>query len=63
MGKTFDHQKYNMVFCSVCNGKGKLPKNSDEFEVCKECGGFGLIKKEMGTFEEAENEEQTAKVS
>ena len=63
MGKTFNPKKYNMVFCSVCNGKGKLPKNPDGFDVCKECGGFGFIKKEMGIFEEVENEEQTVKVS
>jgi DnaJ-class molecular chaperone len=57
MGKTFNPQKYNMVFCSVCNGKGKLRKNPYEFDVCKECGGFGLIKNEMGTFEEVKNGE------
>ena len=63
MGKTFDPTKYNMVFCPLCKGKGRLDKNPDGFVVCKECGGFGFIKKEMGIFEEVENEEQTAKVS
>jgi DnaJ-class molecular chaperone len=57
MGKTFDPEKYNLVFCPVCHGKGKLPKDPDEFDVCKECGGFGLIKKEKGMLKEAENEE------
>jgi len=57
MGKTFDPEKYNLVFCPVCNGKGKLPKDPDEFDVCKECGGFGLIKKEKEMLKEAENEE------
>jgi len=62
MGKTFDPTKYNMVLCPLCKGKGRLDKNPDGFDVCKECGGFGFIKKEMGIFEEVENEE-TAKVS
>jgi DnaJ-class molecular chaperone len=63
MGKTFNPEKYNMVFCSVCNGKGKLPKNPDKFDVCRRCGGFGLIKKESEIFEEVEDREQTVKVS
>jgi len=46
MEKTFNPEKYNMAFCPLCNGNGKLPKNPDGFDVCKECGGFGLIKKE-----------------
>ena len=45
MRKTFNPEKYNMAFCPVCNGKGKLPTNSGGFDVCKECGGFGAIKK------------------
>ena len=58
MGKTFNPKKHNMVFCSVCNGKGKLPRNSNEFDVCRRCGGFGLIKDESEIFEEVENREQ-----
>ena len=46
MGRTFTPQKYKMVFCPVCNGKGKLPKNPHSFEVCKECGGFVFVKRE-----------------
>jgi len=46
MGKTFTPQKYRMVFCPVCNGKGKLPKNAHGFDVCKECGGFGFVKRQ-----------------
>jgi len=42
-----------MVFCPVCNGKGKLPKNADEFDVCRRCGGFELIKKESEIFEKS----------
>jgi len=63
MGKAFEPGKYNMVLCPLCKGKGRLDKNPGGFDVCKECGGFGFIKKEMGIFEEVENEEQTAKVS
>jgi DnaJ-class molecular chaperone len=46
MGKAFDPEKYGMTFCPFCQGDGKLPKPTEGFEVCKECGGFGLIKKE-----------------
>ncbi len=63
MGKNFDPQKYNMVFCSSCNGKGKLPESHDELEVCRRCGGFGFIKKESEIFEGVEDREQIIKVS
>ena len=46
MDKTFDPEKYGMTFCPLCKGDGKLAKMPEGFEVCKECGGFGLIKKE-----------------
>jgi DnaJ-class molecular chaperone len=46
MDKTFDPEKYKMTFCPFCKGDGNLPKTPEGFEVCKECGGFGLIKKE-----------------
>ena len=52
MGKTINPEKYNMVLCSICNGKGKLPKNPRGFDVCKECGGFGFIKKDNKKAEE-----------
>ena len=45
MDKTFNPEKYEMTFCPLCQGDGKLPKPPEGFEVCKECGGFGLIKK------------------
>jgi len=45
MEKTFDPEKYNMVFCPLCMGKGKFLKDPDGFDVCTSCGGFGLIKK------------------
>lgn len=46
MGKTFDPTKFNMVLCPLCKGEGRLPKKPDGFDVCKECGGFGFIKRE-----------------
>ena len=46
MEKSFDPEKYEMTFCPLCQGDGKLAKTPEGFEVCKECGGFGLIKKE-----------------
>ncbi len=50
MEKTFDPEKYEMVFCPICKGKGKLPRNASGFDVCRLCGGFGLIKKESEIF-------------
>ena len=47
MEKAADPGKYNMVFCPVCNGEGKLSKGLAGSVVCKECGGFGLIKKKF----------------
>jgi DnaJ-class molecular chaperone len=37
-------EKYGMVSCPRCNGLGKFFRNSKEFEVCMECGGFGAIR-------------------
>ncbi len=56
MKRIDDPEKYKMVFCSVCNGEGKLPKkNPGGFGVCKKCGGFGLIKKESNISEDVED--------
>ena len=46
MGKTFDPEKYNMAFCPVCNGSGRLPKHPKGFDVCGKCGGFGFVRDE-----------------
>jgi DnaJ-class molecular chaperone len=46
MDKIFDPEKYGMVFCPDCEGKGKLPNNPDGFLVCSRCGGSGAIRKE-----------------
>ena len=46
MNKTFDPEKYGMLLCPLCDGKGFIinPKR----KCCTKCGGFGLIKKENG---------------
>jgi len=51
MGKDFVPEKYGMVICPLCNGKGFLIKPVDQINVmlrrvCATCGGFGAIKKE-----------------
>ena len=46
MDEAFDPEKYNMVFCPVCNGRGRLPKQPKGFDVCGKCGGFGFVKNE-----------------
>ncbi len=46
-GKIFSPEKYDMIVCPVCEGKGKVPKNPKGLDVCTGCGGFGLIKKEL----------------
>ena len=54
MDKNFAPEKYGMVICPLCNGKGFLIKGSDQINValrrpCTKCGGFGAIKKEEVT--------------
>ncbi len=46
MGKVFDPENIGMVVCPFCSGKGKLPDDRDNFRVCSQCGGFGMVKKE-----------------
>ncbi len=46
MEKIFNPEKYGMVFCPDCNGKGKIPKNLGGLNVCPKCGGSGLVKEE-----------------
>jgi len=37
-------ERYGMISCPECNGRGKIFKNLKEFEVCTSCGGFGAIR-------------------
>jgi DnaJ-class molecular chaperone len=46
MIKIFYPEKYGLLFCPDCKGKGKLPKNPGGFIVCSRCGGSGVVKKE-----------------
>lgn len=46
MDKVFNPEKYGMVFCPDCKGKGKLQKNPHGLIVCSRCGGCGAIRKE-----------------
>ena len=39
-----------MVFCPVCNGNGKLTKAPGGFDVCRKCGGFGLVERELDKY-------------
>jgi DnaJ-class molecular chaperone len=60
MDKNFAPEKYGMVLCPVCSGKGFLIKYSDQTnfalrKVCARCGGFGAIRKEEETFENLGN--------
>ena len=52
MDKTFNPEKYGILRCPDCKGKGKLPKGPDGFIVCSRCGGNGFIKKEKKASEE-----------
>jgi DnaJ-class molecular chaperone len=42
----FDPGKYGMVFCPDCRGSGKSFHDARGVNVCRVCGGFGLIKKQ-----------------
>jgi len=42
----FDPGKYGMIFCPDCGGSGKSFHDASGINVCKRCGGFGLIKKQ-----------------
>jgi len=55
MNKVFFPEKYGMVICPLCNGKGFLIKQSGRVNVtprsvCTRCGGFGAVKKEEEVF-------------
>jgi DnaJ-class molecular chaperone len=48
MGVTvsFTPERYGMIFCPICSGKGYLERSNGDREVCRMCRGFGLIRKE-----------------
>jgi len=46
IGEKFNPEKYGMIFCPNCCGSGRSFTNPEGGNVCKVCGGFGLIKRE-----------------
>jgi rRNA maturation endonuclease Nob1 len=46
IGEKFDPEKYGMIFCPSCTGSSKSFIDPEGNNVCKVCGGFGLIKKQ-----------------
>ena len=49
LGVRFDHERYGMILCPDCKGSGKSFHYAKgvTINVCKVCGGFGLIKKKV----------------
>jgi len=43
----FNPEKYGMTFCPGCSGSGRFCNDAQGVNVCKVCGGFGFIKKEI----------------
>ncbi len=54
MKKPFRPEQRGMVFCPVCNGRGKLRKSFGSFDICSKCGGFGLLKEISESSKESE---------
>jgi DnaJ-class molecular chaperone len=50
MNRSFYPEKYGMVVCPLCKGKGFITNPKRQY--CQKCGGFGFIKKENGTEED-----------
>jgi DnaJ-class molecular chaperone len=44
--KRFNPEKYKMIFCPFCRGRGKSSNEDEGVRVCSQCGGFGWVKKE-----------------
>jgi DnaJ-class molecular chaperone len=60
MDKDFVPEKYGMVICPLCGGKGFLTKFPEQVKVtlrkvCIKCGGFGALRKEEEVFESLGN--------
>ncbi len=46
LGRRFNPERYAMIYCPVCKGRGKLFNDVGGGAVCKMCGGFGLVRNE-----------------
>jgi len=42
--KIFQPEKFGMVICPSCNGKGYI--QTPKRQCCPKCGGFGFVRKE-----------------
>lgn len=66
MHKDLVPEKYGMVICPLCNGRGFLvkssnPSNNFSKSVCAKCGGFGAIRKQEELLRSLENQVQRSK--
>ena len=43
--KSFNPEKYKMIYCPSCGGTGKSSIGDEKVKVCSRCGGFGWVKK------------------
>jgi DnaJ-class molecular chaperone len=46
VGRRFNPDRYGMIFCPNCSGSGRSFAEAQGVNVCKVCGGFGLIRNE-----------------
>jgi DnaJ-class molecular chaperone len=44
-GKIFESEKYGLVTCPNCNGRGYV--QTEGRQCCPKCGGFGFVRKEI----------------
>ena len=51
MDKKFNPEKYQMMVCPVSDGQGRIGTLDDDVKVCKNCGGFGFIRKERKAYD------------
>jgi len=52
----FSPDKYGMTLCPSCSGKGYSDQSKGGRDICRICGGFGLIKKENFGKEQNQNQ-------
>jgi hypothetical protein len=55
MGKIFNPEKYGMVFCPDCKGKGKLPKNLMALLSAQDVEAVGPLEKKRKLLKKIEN--------
>ena len=51
IGRSFNPNRYGMIYCPVCKGSGKIVNGLEGGVICKTCGGFGFIKKHKSDLE------------